>query len=173
MLQIQPISDAFGKLIPFLFKPPHGLFAFCVKCSNAELFNVSFCFRFDFLFNLKFNRKPVRIPARFAQHIISLQGFIPAHNILKYARNHMMQPGTCVRGRRTFKKHELRTIGLRVHTLKYPLFLPKIQNTLFQIRKRRGFVLVRVFFFHTHDFQYNGFITYEIIRQYPTIPIPF
>ena len=81
------------------------------------------------LLDFMLDRQTVRIPAGFARHVVAAHGLVAREDVLERARQHMVDAGLAVRGRRTFIETELRAVfGLLERLLENVVLTPELQH---------------------------------------------
>ena len=157
MIVIQPVCDTLRHCLPVRAILPHVLAAPPIELSDTQLFDELFAakvrgffhrrifvaaigrnkprlqFALQFLFNFDFDRQAVCVPARFAQHQMSLHCAMAAEKIFDGARKHMMNTRTTIGRWRSFKKHvRLRTCARGQRTRKQILRAPTREYSLLE-----------------------------------------
>ena len=127
-LQINPVADFTGQVVPHILKFHYILAALGVVFLHTDFYTDVFLANTQAFFYLQFNGKAVGIPAGFAFHTVSLQGFVAAENILDGAGHHVVNAGHAVGAGRTFKKGE-RLVGRTVLDafFKNAVFFPEFE----------------------------------------------
>ena len=146
VFHIRPEANAVGHGFPVGLVFPDRLLAFLDKRLDSVGFNLLFAVEAELFFHLDLHRKPMGIPARLAQHVVTLHGLIARDDILDRAREHMADVRLSVCRRRPVKE------GIRLCALSQAhafledlLLLPKREHFFLA---RDKIQLARYFFVH-------------------------
>ena len=103
---IHPKRDAFGKCFPLVDVSQNALLALRIEFRNAVCFDVLLALGTYLLFHFKLHGQSVRVPPRFAAHMVSAHGAIAQNSVLKRAAFEVMNAGMTVGRWRTFVEYE-------------------------------------------------------------------
>jgi len=85
------------------------------------------------LFHLVLHGQPVRIPARLARRVVAAHGLVARKHVLERARQHVVDSGLAVGGRRTLVETEARaSLGHGNGLLERTVLAPKRQHLLLE-----------------------------------------
>ena len=96
MLEVNPISDSFSEVIPFLQVFENAFAAFGIELLDAVSFDLCLTGEAQLLFHLKFDGKPVSVPTGDARRVITLHHLIAGDNIFISPGQDMMNTGIAV-----------------------------------------------------------------------------
>ena len=131
VLHVRPEGHAVGHLLPLGLVFPDGLFAFLDEGLHAVGLNLLLAVQTQQLFHLQLHGQAVGIPARLAQHVVALHGFIARNEVLDGARFHMPNVRAAVGGGRPVEEGIGRRAPAQLHALfKNAVLLPEGQRLL-------------------------------------------
>ncbi len=131
MIQVHPIADAAGKVVPHILVLHHLLAAGFVVFINRNLFPDIFLGDAQGFFNGNLDGQSVGVPAGFAVHQETLHGFVTAENILDGTGHNMVNAGSSVGRGRSFVKNVGTALFADFQTLlKHIFFFPPVQHFL-------------------------------------------
>ncbi|MNW49068.1 hypothetical protein D3C74_264710 [compost metagenome] len=104
IIQVDPISNRFGKFAPLLLITEDAVFTFFHEFLNAVFLDLLLAGDAQLLLHAQFNRQSVRIPARFADDAVALHRLIAANEVLDDAPQHVPDMRQAVGGWRSFEE---------------------------------------------------------------------
>ena len=141
VVDVHPVPDALGELLPLGEIRPHGLLALRVELPDPKLLDLCLSREPELLFNLKLNRQPVRVPASFTIDMESAHRLVPRNQVLERTGFHMVDARTPVGRRRPLVKNKIaHRSRLFQGFLEDCILLPIFQYLLFPLGKRKPFV---------------------------------
>ena len=108
MLHVSPVADALAHLFPLGLILPDRLFAFLDERFDAVFLNLRLAVQTQHLLDFQLDRQTMGIPARLAQHIVTLHRAIARDDVLDRTRFHVSDMRLAVRGGRSVKERERR-----------------------------------------------------------------
>ena len=106
MLVVEPVADARAQSLPLVAILEHALAAEPVELRDAQRLDLLLAADAELLLDLDLDRKAVRVPARLALDAESFHRAMAAEQILERPRKDVMDAGSAVCRRRTFKEYE-------------------------------------------------------------------
>ena len=112
---IHPEANAVGHRLPVFDIAEHALAAAAVEFGDAVFLDVPFGGEAKLLFHGHFHRQAVGVPAAFAGDAVALHSAVAADDILKDARQDMVDAGAAVGGGRALVHHKEGRVGAFRH----------------------------------------------------------
>jgi hypothetical protein len=134
VFHVRPVADAVGHLLPLVGVFPNGLLALFDKRLDSVFFDFLFAVNAELFFDFKFDGQTVSVPARFAQDVISLHGFVTRDNVLHDTGENVTDVRFSVCGRWSVIKTKFGIAFVFLYALfENVLFFPKSENFFFAV----------------------------------------
>ncbi len=108
---LQPVPDPLREALPLLLVGEDGVAANLVELLDAQGFDLGLPADAQLLLRLDLHRKAMGVPSGDPRDAPSLQGAVPAHQVLDRPADDVVQPGASVRGGRPLVEHEGLSVG--------------------------------------------------------------
>ena len=138
VVHIGPKANAVTHFFPIALINKDAVFTLFDKVFNAIIFYLRLAADAKAFLNLEFNWQTVGIPAGFSLNQVSLHRAVPWNQILNCTSKNMTYVRFSICGRRSVKKSKDFGSFTILYTLfKYIVFLPKVNDFLLSVNKRK------------------------------------
>ena len=142
---VEPIGDAVRQRFPIGLVLEHAFAAELVEPLDAVRFDLALAVDLERLLDLDLDGQPVRVPPRDARDRLPQHRVKATDQILERPREDVVDAGPAIRGRRSLKEDERRTVARGVADAgEQPLVFPRREQMFFQLVDRLGQVGRRI-----------------------------
>ena len=146
--EVNPESDTVGETFPILDVIERRLAAFLVEFRDAVAFDILLVGKAVPLLDLDLDGQAMRVPAAAPRDVEAAHDLVTREHILESARQHMVNAGFSIRGRRAFKKNVFRrALSLFDGFLEDILALPHLEHGFFHA----GYIEFGIYRFECHS----------------------
>ena len=129
--QIDPVAEAFGQLLPLVHVVVHALAALLDEGRDAVLLDGFLAGEAELLLDIELDRQAVGVPAALARDVVAAHGLVAREDILERPRQHMVDAGPAVRGRRPLVEDVARPgRGLPLRLAEHVGLFPETEHVL-------------------------------------------